>query len=86
MGKLVKDVYDGKMLNIWDVLNYVMDSVVMFGNINWKFNMKWWELIKFEFNFLYICLCKEDIVVFIKLFGDDLFKYLKDMFEVKKVG
>lgn len=63
-----------------------MDSIVFVVNVNYKFNMKCWELIKFDFNFLYIRLCKEDIKFFIKLFGDELLKYLKDMIEVKKVG
>ena len=45
-GKLVKDINDGKTLDTWHVLDYVMDSVAMLGNTNWKLNMKQRELIK----------------------------------------
>ena len=85
-GKLVKDVHDGKTLNTRDVLNHVMDSVAMLGNTNWKLNMKRRELIKPELNPPYTRLCKEDIAVSTKLFGDDLPKHLKDMSEAKKAG
>ena len=85
-GKLVKDVHDGKTPNTRDVLNHVMDSVAMLGNTNWKLNMKRRELIKPELNPPYTRLCKEDIAVSTKLFGDDLPKHLKDMSEAKKAG
>ena len=85
-GKLVKDVHDGKTPNTRDVLNHVMDSVAMLGNTNWKLNMKRRELIKPELNPPYTPLCKEDIAVSTKLFGDDLPKHLKDMSEAKKAG
>lgn len=85
-GKLVKDVTDGKTPNTRDVLNHVMDSVAMLGNTNWKLNMKRRELIKPELNSPYTRLCKEDIAVSTKLFGDDLPKHLKDMSEAKKAG
>ena len=85
-GKLVKDVTDGKTPNTRDVLNHVMDSVAMLGNTNWKLNMKRRELIKPELNPPYTRLCKEDIAVSTKLFGDDLSKHLKDMSEAKKAG
>ena len=51
---------------------------------NWKLNMKRRELIKPELNPPYTRLCKEDIAVSTKLFGDDLPKHLKDMSEAKK--
>ncbi|CAH3163321.1 unnamed protein product [Porites lobata] len=60
--------------------------VAMLGNTNWKLNMKRRELIKPELNPPYTRLCKEDIAVSTKLFGDDLPKHLKDMSEVKKAG
>lgn len=85
-GKLVKDVTDGKTPNTRDVLNHAMDSVAMLGNTNWKLNMKRRELIKPELNSPYTRLCKEDIAVSTKLFGDDLPKHLKDMSEAKKAG
>ncbi|CAH3019867.1 unnamed protein product, partial [Porites evermanni] len=85
-GKLVKDVHDGKTPNTRDVLTHVMDSVAMLGNTNWKLNMKRRELIKPELNPPYTRLCKEDIAVSTKLFGDDLPKHLKDMSEAKKAG
>ena len=85
-GKLVKDVTDGKTPNARDVLNYVMDSVAMLRDTNWKLNMKRRELIKSELNPSYTHLCKEDIAVSTKLFGDDLAKHLKDMSEAKKAG
>ena len=85
-GKLVKDVTDGKTPNTRDVLNHVMDSVAMLRNTNWKLNMKRRELIKPELNPPYTRLCKEDIAVSTKLFGDDLSKHLKDMSEAKKAG
>ena len=59
----MKDVTDGKTPNTWDVLNHVMDSVTMLGNINWKLNMKRRELIKPELNPPYTRLCEEDIAV-----------------------
>ena len=79
-GKLVKDINDGKTLDT------VMDSVAMLGNTNWKLNMKQRELIKPELNPPYTRLCKEDITLSTKLFGDDLAKHLKDMSEAKKAG
>ena len=82
----MKDVTDGKTPNTRDVLNHVMDSVAMLGNTNWKLNMKRRELIKPELNPPYTRLCKEDIAVSTKLFGDDLSKHLKDMSEAKKAG
>ena len=85
-GKLVKDVHDGKTPNTRDVLTHVMDSVAMLGNTNWKLNMKRRELMKPELNPPYTRLCKEDIAVSTKLFGDDLPKHLKDMSEAKKAG
>ena len=85
-GKLVKDINDGKTLDTWHVLDYVMDSVAMLGNTNWKLNMKQRELIKPELNPPYTRLCKEDITLSTKLFGDDLAKHLKDMSEAKKAG
>ncbi|RMX45072.1 hypothetical protein pdam_00023640 [Pocillopora damicornis] len=63
-----------------------MDSVAMLGNTNWKLNMKRRELIKPELNPPYTRLCKEDITLSTKLFGDDLAKHLKDMSEAKKAG
>ena len=63
-----------------------MDSVAMLGNTNWKLNMKRRELIKPELNPPYTRLCKEDITLPTKLFGDDLAKHLKDMSEAKKAG
>ena len=80
----MKDVHDGKTPNTRDVLTHVMDSVAMLGNTNWKLNMKRRELIKPELNPPYTRLCKEDIAVSTKLFGDDLPKHLKDMSEAKK--
>ena len=56
-----------------------MDSVAMLGNTNWKLNMKQRELIKPELNPPYTRLCKEDITLSTKLFGDDLTKHLKDV-------
>ena len=79
-GKLVKDINDGKTLDT------VMDSVAMLENTNWKLNMKQRELIKPELNPPYTRLCKEDITLSTKLFGDDLAKHLKDMSEAKKAG
>ena len=63
-----------------------MASVAMLRNTNWKLNMKQRELIKPELNPPYTRLCKEDIAVSTKLFGDDLSKHLKDMSEAKKAG
>ena len=63
-----------------------MDSVARLGNTNWKLNMKRRELIKPELNPPYTRLCKEDITLSTKLFGDDLAKHLKDMSEAKKAG
>ena len=80
VGKLVKDVTDGKTPNTRDVLNHVMDSVTMLGNTKRR------ELIKPELNPPYTRLSKEDIAVSTKLFGDDLSKHLKDMSEAKKAG
>ena len=85
-GKLVKDINDAKTLDTWHVLDHVMDSVAMLGNTNWKLNMKQRELIKPELNPPYTRLCKEDITLSTKLFGDDLAKHLKDMSEAKKAG
>ena len=79
-GKLVKDINDGI------TPDHVMDSVAMLGNTNWKRNMKRRELIKPELNSPYTRLCKEDITLSTKLFGDDLSKHLKDMSEAKKAG
>ena len=85
-GKLVKDINDGKTPDTRHVLDHVMDSVAMLGNTNWKLNMKRRELIKPELNPPYTRLCKEDITLSTKLFGDDLAKHLKDMSEAKKAG
>ena len=85
-GKLVKDINDGKTPDTRHVLDHVMDSVAMLGNTNWKLNMKRRELIKPELNSPYTRLCKEDITLSTKLFGDDLSKHLKDMSEAKKAG
>ena len=82
----MKDINDGKTLDTWHVLDHVMDSVAMLGNTNWKLNMKQRELIKPELNPPYTRLCKEDITLSTKLFGDDLAKHLKDMSEAKKAG
>ena len=72
-----------KTPNTRNVLNHVMDSVAMLGNTNWKLNMKRRELIKPELNPPYTRVCKEDIAVSTKLFGDDLSKHLKDMSKAK---
>ena len=85
-GKLVKDINDGITPDTRHVLDHVMDSVAMLGNTNWKRNMKRRELIKPELNSPYTRLCKEDITLSTKLFGDDLSKHLKDMSEAKKAG
>ena len=85
-GKLVKDINDGKTPDTRHVLDHVMDSVALFGNTNWKLNMKRRELIKPDLNPPYTRLCKEDIKPSTKLFGDDLSKHLKDMSEAKKAG
>ncbi|XP_022809676.1 uncharacterized protein LOC111346668 [Stylophora pistillata] len=85
-GKLVKDINDGKTPDTRQMLDHVMDSVAMLGNTNWKLNMKRRELIKPELNPPYTRLCKEDITMSTKLFGDDLSKHLKDMSEAKKAG
>ena len=82
----MKDINDGKTLDTWHVLDHVMDSVAMLGNTNWKLNMKQRELIKPELNPPNTRLCKKDITLSIKLFGDDLAKHLKDMSEAKKAG
>ena len=86
VGKLVKDINDGKTPDTRHVLDHVMDSVAMLGNTNWKLSMKRRELIKPELNPPYTRLCKEDITLSTKLFGDDLAKHLKDMSEAKKAG
>ena len=80
------DINDGKTPDTRHVLDHVMDSVAMLGNTNWKLNMKQRELIKPELNPPYTRLCKEDITLSTKLFGDDLAKHLKDMSEAKKAG
>lgn len=85
-GKLVKDINDGKTPDTRQMLDHVMDSVAMLGNTNWKLNMKRRELIKPELNPPYTRLCKEDLTMSTKLFGDDLSKHLKDMSEAKKAG
>ena len=85
-GKLVKDINDGKTPDTRHVLDHVMDSVAMLGNTNWKLNMKRRELIKPELNPPYTRVCKEDITLSTKLFGDDLAKHLKVMSEAKKAG
>ena len=86
VGKFVKDINDGKTPDTRHVLDHVMDSVAMLGNTNWKLSMKRRELIKPELNPPYTRLCKEDITLSTKLFGDDLAKHLKDMSEAKKAG
>ena len=80
----MKDINDGKTPDTRHLLDHVMDSVAMLGNTNWKLNMKRRELIKPELNPPYTRLCKEDITLSTKLFGDDLAKHLKDMSEAKK--
>lgn len=85
-GKLVKDINDGKTPDTRQMLDHVMDSVAMLGNTNWKLNMKRRELIKPELNPPYTRLCKEDLTMSTKLFGDDLSKHLKDMSKAKKAG
>lgn len=85
-GKLVNDINDGKTPDTRQMLDHVMDSVAMLGNTNWKLNMKRRELIKPELNPPYTRLCKEDLTMSTKLFGDDLSKHLKDMSEAKKAG
>ena len=82
----MKDINDGKTPDTRHVLDHVMDSVAMLGNTIWKLNMKRRELIKHELNPPYTRLCKEDITLSTKLFGDDLAKHLKDMSEAKKAG
>ena len=63
-----------------------MDSAALLGNTNWKLNMKRRELIKPDLNPPYTRLCKEEIKLFTKLFGEDLSKHLKDMSEAKTAG
>ena len=63
-----------------------MDSIALFGHANWKLNMKRREIIKPDLNPPYTRLCKEEIKSTTKLFGDDLSKHLKEMFEVKRAG
>ena len=86
VGKLVKDITDGKVPDTHQVLDHILDSVALLGNANWKLNMKCRELMKPGRNPPYTHLCKEDIKPSTKLFGDDLSKYLKGMSKAKKVG
>ena len=63
-----------------------MDSIALVANANYKLNMKRRELIKPDLNPRYTRLCKEDIKLSTKLFGDELSKHLKDMTKAKKAG
>ena len=39
VGKLVKDITNGKMPDTRQMLDHVMDSVALLSNTNWKLNM-----------------------------------------------
>ena len=64
------------MVGLDDVRSKVLDC-----GANWKLNMKRRELIKPDLNPPYTRLCKEEVKLSSKLFGEDLSKQLKEMTE-----
>ena len=48
--KLAKDVQDKQTLNMTDIMQHVMDSLVLVTHANWSLNMKRRELIKPDLN------------------------------------
>jgi hypothetical protein len=84
--RLVKDIQNSTATKTREILDHVMDSIALFGNANWKLNMKRREVIKPDLNPPYTRLCKEDIKPSSKLFGDDLSKHLKEMTDAKRAG
>ena len=75
-----------KTVDARENLKHVMDSIALFGDANWKLNMKRKEIIKPDLSPPYTRLCKEKIKPTTKLFGDDLSKHLKEVSEVKRAG
>ena len=69
-----------------DIMHHVMDCLVLVTHANWSLNMKRQELIKPDLNPPFTRLCKPEIALTTKLFGDDLQKHLKEMTDVSRVG
>ena len=84
--RLFKDIQSVKTVDARETLKHVIYSIALFGHANWKLNMKRREIIKPDLNPPYIRLCKEEIELTTKLFGDDLSKHLEEMSEVKRAG
>ena len=84
--KLANNAKNSKTIDIAEILHHVIDSLVLFSQANWSLNMKRREQIKPGIASPYSRLCKPDLALTTKLFGDDLPKQLKDMTDVTRVG
>lgn len=68
-----------------EVVNNLMDGVFLLVNVNMEFNVCWREVFWLEFYVSYRYFCVFFNLIFLELFGDDLFKVVKDIIDINRI-